>query len=643
MIPDSRQRTPSVVDHLPSSAELSRAPYAGARPHPLAALAALAGLACLACLACLLLLGLACAPEPAGPAAEGGPYNLVIVLSDSLRASNLPFYGYDRETAPRLSALLGESVLFADHLADYPGTPISVSQMQSGRLMPPLLMDHSFALAPVKAIEEDLLVLPRVLRAAGYRTGIVTSHPWFNRRARILRFFDGGAVVPPREGQAYARFEDLIGPAEQFVAGAEEPFFLYVHAMDTHSPFGPPAEFREVWPRDERPQVYDLYDGEILYTDYWVGRLIDSFRDRGLLERTVFVFTSDHGEEFGERGPGQWNWSHGYTARRPQLHVPLLVRLPGGRVGGTVIDRRTRHIDLAPTLLGLVGSAAGLDGLRFDGRDLSGTIGDPSAEPRPASDEPPAEGEAGPEELPTIAYTWRYWALHQGDLELEWDQWRDQATLGRVVRGPFNYEASEPVDDPGLAGRLRRELLETRKRRLREQRKIPPSHELLASIPIGVPTTVVEAPGGAPTFEQDHRDGLWFQDAVRLLTASPGEEPGPLTLATPWAPGTYRVRVRLAPGGREAGYLNRFRLRIGGGGADPLELDGSTLPEGETLLDAGVYAIGPELVVEISEPRGGVAISGFLLELEGATGELPETGETDAELERRLRALGYVQ
>lgn len=613
-----------MVDRPPSSIEPPRTLRGGVR------LLAFVGLS---------LLASACAPEPAGPAAVDGPYNLVIVLSDSLRASNLPFYGYDRDTAPRLSALLGESVLFASHLADYPGTPVSVSQMQSGRLMPPLLMDHSFALAPVKAIEDDLPVLPRILRAAGYRTGIVTSHPWFNSRARILRFFDEGAVVPPEEGEAYARFESLIGRAEQFIDGAEEPFFLYVHAMDTHSPFGPPPQFRDVWPRDQRPQVYDLYDGEILYTDHWVGRLLDSLRDRGLLERTVFVFTSDHGEEFGERGPGQWNWSHGYTTRRPQLHVPLLVRLPGGRAGGTVIDRRTRHIDLAPTLLGLVAPGAIVDGLRFDGRDLSGAIGSASAESRVATAEPRAESEA----VPTVAYSWRYWALHRGDLELEWDQWNDRATLGRVVRGPFNYEASEPVDDPELAGRLLRELLETRRRRLREQRNAPPSHELLASIPIGVPTTVVEAPAGPPTFVQDHRDGLWFQDAVRLLTASPGEEPGPLTLATPWAPGTYRIQVRLASGGRAAGYLNRFRLKVGGEDAAPIELDGSTLMEGQDLLDAGVHTIGPELVVEISEPRGGVAISGFLLELQGAAGGPSETGETDAELERQLRALGYVQ
>ena len=606
------------MSHRPQVfAEPSRSAPAGARWLALAALAALA---------------LSCAPAPAPPAAADGRYNLVIVLSDSLRASNLPFYGYDRDTAPNLAALVPESVLFDDHLADYPGTPISVSQMQSGRLMPPLLMDHSFALAPVKAIEDDLLVLPRVLRQAGYRTGIVTSHPWFNQRARILSFFDRQALVPPSPGQAYGRFEDLVAPAEQFIADAPEPFYLYLHAMDTHSPFRPPAEYQHLWERDGRSPVYDLYDGEIRYTDHWVGELLDRLRERGVLDRTLFVFTADHGEELGERGAGQWNWSHGYTVRRPQLHVPLLVRLPGARLGGRVVEQRTRHIDLAPTLLKLLVPRIDLGGLRVDGRDLG-----------PMIDGTPEGGGAGaarPEQVPTVAYTWRYWGLHRGDLVFEWDQWSERATLTRTVPGPFNYEAAEPVDDAALFDRMGRELLAARARRLRELRNLPGSTELLGSIPIGVPTTVVDAPDGPPTFVRDPRDGLWFLDAVRLLEASPLEHPGPLTLATPWAPGTYRVKVRLAPGAQTAGYLNRFRLSVGGADAAPVELDGSALPEGSFLLDAGLHRIGSELVVRIDDPRGGVAIAGFEMELQGA--ESADT-VTDPELEKRLRALGYVQ
>ena len=104
------------------------------------------------------------------------PYNIVVVLSDALRAASLPMYGYPRDTAPHLAALARESRLFATHLAHYPGTTTSLSQLFTGRLVPPLLLGNKAIAVPVDAIPPDLLVLPEVLRAHGYRTGIVTSH-----------------------------------------------------------------------------------------------------------------------------------------------------------------------------------------------------------------------------------------------------------------------------------------------------------------------------------------------------------------------------------------------------------------------------------------------------------------------------------
>ncbi|HUP43409.1 MAG TPA: sulfatase [Thermoanaerobaculia bacterium] len=563
--------------------------------------------------------------EPRGRAGSAaGGYNVVVVLSDALRASNLPFYGYPRETAPVLGALTAESVIFERHLAAYPSTPTSVSQMLTGRLMPPLLMDHSFALAPVHAIEDDLLVLPRVLKAVGYRTGIVTSHPWFNERARVLEFFDRRALVEPRPGEAYAPFEALLKPAERFLDEAPEPFFLYVHSMDTHGPFRFHPGFDGFRGDPAFPEVYNAYDSEILYTDHWLGWLVDELRGRGLLERTVFAFTSDHGEELGEMGPEFWNRSHGYTVRRVQLHVPLLLRLPGGRFGGTRVGEMTNHLDLAPTLLRLAAPGERLEPYRIDGRDLSGRL-------------LAGWADAG-EGVTTYAYSWRYWGLHTGDLELHYDQWRDAAALYRTTPAPLNYPSSLPAEEPKTEVRLAAGLAQVRSRRTRELLALPPSHEALASISIGVPTHVVAAREGSPTFEREPDDGLWFQNTVLLLEAGSGEDPGPLTLATPWAPGRYRVWVRLARSGVDSGVANRFRLRIGGPRAEVVALDGADAGS-DGLLDAGVHAIGSVFQVEVSEPRGGVAIAGFHLALQGAGEEAPAS---DEELEERLRALGYV-
>lgn len=555
------------------------------------------------------------------------PLHLVVVLSDALRAPSLPFHGYPRDTAPHLAELAAESVVFERHLANYPATPTSVSQMLSGRLMAPLLMDHSYALAPVRAVEEDLLILPAALREAGYRTALVSAHPWFNKRARVLRHFEHQAVVDPAPGEAYAPFADLAGPTRQALdrlASGREPFFLYLHAMDTHGPFRRHEGFPAFDAGGEYPEVYDLYDSEILYTDHWVGWLIRELRDRGLLERTVFVFTSDHGEELGERGAEFWNRSHGYTLRRVQLHVPLLLRFPGGTHGGTRIREMTNHLDVAPTLLRLLDPGAELDRYRIDGRDLSGRILNGWVD----------EGDG----VSTAAFTWRYWGLHRGDLELHYDQWRDEHTLYRVEASRFNYPWSSAVQAPEAEAALRQELERTRRVQSRESLRLPRSHEALGRIAIGVPTHVVDAAPGSPTFDPSPRDDRWFQDTVLRLEAAPGERPGPITLSTPWAPGVYRVRVRLSPGGLRQGFENRFRIRIGGAAGEPVELDHRSATE-PALLDAGLHRIGSLFQVEISRPRGGVSLAGFVLELQGAEAD----GEPlDPDLEERLRALGYV-
>lgn len=560
--------------------------------------------------------------------------NLVIVLSDALRASSLPFHGYPRNTAPHLTELTAESVVFERHLANYPATPTSVSQMLSGRLMPPLLMDHSFAVAPVRAIGKDLLVLPRALQDAGYRTALVTAHPWFNERARVLRFFDHREVVAPSQGEAYAPFEALSRPAREFLdrsVSTGEPFFLYLHAMDTHGPFRRHDGHRSFQGAGDYPEVYDLYDSEIRYTDHWVGWLVRELRERGLLERTIFVFTSDHGEELGERGPEFWNRSHGYTVRRVQLHVPLLLRLPGGAQGGTRIREMTNHLDLAPTLLRLLAPQTSLERHHLDGRDLSSRI---------------LAGwvDAG-DGITTPAFTWRYWGLHKGDLELHYDQWRDEYVLSEVAASRFNYPWSSPVVDPEEEEALRADLERTRRVQSREFLDLSPSYDALGRVAIGVPTHLVDANAGSPTFDPDPEDDHWFQDAVLRLEAAPGERPGPVRLSTPWAPGLYRVWVRLSPTGLRKGFQNRFRLRIGARRGAALELDGRNAPNG-ALLDAGLHQIGHHFEVEVSEPRGGVSLAGFVLELQGGVGEGdgggPAPEALDSELEERLRALGYV-
>jgi arylsulfatase A-like enzyme len=170
---------------------------------------------------------------------------------------------------------------------------------------------------------------------------------------------------------------------------AGEPFFLFWHTFEVHAPYVAPNFLAEVLPAERaralgerldaiperngwkavraakrvmrahgayNPEVTRaLYDGGILSFDHWLGRLVDGLRERGLWDRTLFVLTSDHGEQLGEEGrpapfgDGFYN-VHGHTLYEELIRIPLIVRVPGTR-GGRRIAPVTAAIDVMPTIL----------------------------------------------------------------------------------------------------------------------------------------------------------------------------------------------------------------------------------------------------------------------------------------------------
>jgi hypothetical protein len=475
-------------------------------------------------------------------------------------------------------------------------------------------------LAPVRRVEDDLPLLPRIFGQRGYRTAIVSSHPWFDATARLLDHFDERWIVPPVDSFPYAPLEALSEPVYRFLdarARDGRSFFLYVHGMDTHAPYRHHPGVARFTATDGRPKVYDGYDSSILYTDAWFGRLTRHLRASGLLERTIVVFTSDHGEEFQEMGGGFWNNSHGHTVRRAQLHVPLVVRLPGG-AGPRRWPGMTRHVDLAPTLLGLAGAPT--EGLALDGQDLAPQL---------------LAARAGTDDLPATAFSWRYWGVHRGDEESVLDQWTGLAQRHRVAVDRFNYPASRPQGPP-VAGEAS-ELSRLRRRKVRELLAVAPDYSKLGDVVIGVPTLVVDDGGTTPTFEAGADDGRWRLEGPLLITCGVGESPPALSLGTPWAPGRYRVAVRLAAFGDHGPVANRFRLELRGNPS--VEVDGAAADAGG-WYPLGVQEVDDLLVVRYSAPRGGVAVTGFRLAvLDQAAEEIP----LDDDLDERLRALGYLR
>ena len=312
--------------------------------------------------------------------ADDAPRPLVIVyLVDTLRADHLPLYGYSRNTAPALSRFAKDAVVFDQAIASSSWTKPSVASLFTSALP----RDHG-CVQFYTPLDPGLLTLAERMRDHGYATGAVVANSLV--LAKDMHFDQGFSyfAAPPSPGRA----GQVVDTALTFLdARRGQPTFLYLHTMDAHTPYQPPPPFdRRFGPRPQpgrtaaEPSDYrvprDLdrivgqYDGAVAYGDQEFGRLLAGLRERGLYDRALVVFLSDHGEEFLDHG----GWVHGHTLFDELVRVPLVVKYPRGREAGRRVAGQVHLLDVLPTVLegqglpvpgGLAGRA--LDE-SFDGR-----------------------------------------------------------------------------------------------------------------------------------------------------------------------------------------------------------------------------------------------------------------------------------
>jgi arylsulfatase A-like enzyme/Tfp pilus assembly protein PilF len=292
------------------------------------------------------------------------PVNVVLISVDTLRPDHLGCYGYEDIQTPNIDLLSNQGITFEDVLSPVPLTLPSHASVMTG-LFPFLhgvRENGSFVLAP------DFVTLAEVLREKGYATGA----------------FVGAFVIDSRYGldQGFTVYDDDMSGGRQtsvlayperpanlvtdsaldWLGGVDQPFFCFVHYFDPHASYDPPPKFRELYPEN-------LYDGEIVFTDHEVGRLVGFLKEKGLLETTLVVLISDHGEGLGEHGED----THGLLVYEPTLKVPLIIRMPRDcplhQATGWVarVSQNVRLIDVFPTILEIVGLGAPDD---IDGRSL---------------------------------------------------------------------------------------------------------------------------------------------------------------------------------------------------------------------------------------------------------------------------------
>ncbi|MEX1309820.1 MAG: sulfatase [Candidatus Sulfomarinibacteraceae bacterium] len=307
-----------------------------------------------------------------GPAPRISRPNVVIYLVDALRADRLGAYGCDRGLSPRLDAMAAEGVTFTDVTAQSSWTKAAVASIFTGQWP----RAHGVN-GPDDRLPDHLPTLPELLRADGYRTAAVVANAYVGEPFGFARGFDSFEFLEHTKGRSdviHERLERWFEAREDTTA----PFFLYVHTIDPHAPYAPPTAFREAFAASvEDPSVGQvetvrglvtgtvepsaalgedlrlLYDAEIAANDASFGRLLDLLEEVGELEDTLVIFTSDHGEAFGEHG----TWTHGLDLHNEVLAVPLVMRLPGAASPGRRVTTPVQHIDLLPTILDRCGVA----------------------------------------------------------------------------------------------------------------------------------------------------------------------------------------------------------------------------------------------------------------------------------------------
>ncbi len=198
----------------------------------------------------------------------------------------------------------------------------------------------------------ELVTIAERFRDAGYRTGGFVSAFVLDARWGIGRGFDTyvddfdlDAMAGANLGSVQRAGPETIAHALEWLdgVGGEEPFFLWLHLFDPHDPYEPPEPFRSEY--QGRP-----YDGEVAYTDSLIGEFRAALEERGLFDGSVIVLTSDHGEGLGDHGESY----HGFFVYDSTVHVPLIVRLPGGVEAGREVGDAVSHVDIAPTLIELL-------------------------------------------------------------------------------------------------------------------------------------------------------------------------------------------------------------------------------------------------------------------------------------------------
>ena len=313
--------------------------------------------------------------------------HVIIISLDTLRKDHLGCYGNRWIQTPRLDGLADESILFTNYITVVPTTLASHTSLFTGKY------PHNHG-TPRNGfmVNRENQMLPEILKENGFHTVGIPGAFALDSRFDFDQGFDHydenferlvgqmGSFLNERTAKSVT--DRVIGYLRQ--KDLPSNLFLFAHYFDPHAPFVAPEPYGIMYQSNDeslewlanlpvkntkyhKPAKALKYAGEISYMDKHIGRLLDYLKQKGILDESILIVTSDHGENFWDH-PGFWN--HGMTVYQSTAGAVCMVRLPGAGKGGTKVKPLLASVDILPTLLkymeidipeGIDGEAINLD------------------------------------------------------------------------------------------------------------------------------------------------------------------------------------------------------------------------------------------------------------------------------------------
>jgi len=315
------------------------------------------------------------APILTHPVKKATPPNVILVSIDTLRADKLGAYGWRHPegVSPFIDSIANESYLFENATAQAPYTLPSHVSMLSGQYPTVHMVEHVGDRIDHKRTKS----IASILAEAGYVTGAYTGGGLVHHTFGFDKGFDTYFEMDPVKKQNLNRTIAWLD------AHQSEPFFLFFHTYSAHGYGLRNLEYIDrfdrncqstlhnmskapeyfAWLKDkkkhlerDRSCIENRYAAGIRMADDALKKVIERLEEQGVMDRTLLVITSDHGEELLDRG----NIQHGKTLYEELVHVPLIIRPPGG-VEPIRIPDLVEVIDAAPTILDFLGLSSPID------------------------------------------------------------------------------------------------------------------------------------------------------------------------------------------------------------------------------------------------------------------------------------------